>query len=1085
MSMVTSALKRPITTVVITVSLLIFAVLSAIKIPIDIFPQLNLPTIYVIESYGGMSPQQMEGFFSTRLQDQFLYVNGVKTITSKNIQGLTMLKLSFYESTDMAEAEAQVALQVNRAMKFFPPGALPPQVVRFDASSLPVGQLVLSAPSRSLKEIYDMAATRIRPMFASVPGLSAPPPFGANSRSITVNVDPNKLRSYNLTSDQVVEALAKFNVMSPSGYLRMDNTMFVTAINTLVKQVDEFGNIPVVTKNGVPILVKDVARVADASDVTVDYALINGKRSVYIPVVKTADASTWSVVQSLKGKIPEMQNLLPEDVKISYEFDQSVFVINAVKSLMTEGGLGALLTGLMVLLFLRDWRSSLIVVITIPVSILIGVLLLSLFGQTINIMTLSGLALAIGILVDQATVTIENIHQHLEMGKNKAQAIYDACEEISFPLLLILLCILAVFAPSFLMNGVPKAMFLPLSMSIGLTMIVSYVLAQTLVPILSNWLIKAETYQHYEHGELHAHAGEALNKPQEGQIIHHLKQEQQHPEKNDLFERVKLRFMHIIQSWMPAKKIIVPVYLIVVIALAGLCFVFIGKDMMPKLNNGQFQIRIKEPDGTRLERTEDKLKQVLQIIDSTVNHHVAISSGYVGLIPSSYGSSNMYIFNTGTHEAVLQVNLDPEYKMNMDELKDALRKNIASRLPDLRLTFEPIDMTEKIMSQGASTPIEIRVAGKDMAQIEGYANKVLTKLKNIPYLRDVQIVQPLRFPVVTITLDRLKAAQLGLNVTDIARSVTASTSSSRFTEKNQWLDEKSAYTYQVQVQIPEYVMNNMAELKEIPLVKGQNTPVLGDIATFKVKYVPGEYDRSGPRRFLTVSANIYKKDLGTATNDVQQAIKSVGAPPRGLLAEVKGMSSLLTETLTSLQNGLLFAILVILLLLAANYQSFKLSLTVLSTVPAVILGSLTALLLTGSTLNLQSYMGMIMSTGVSVANAILIVTNAETLRLEYKDATRAAVISASIRLRPILMTSLAMMAGMVPMASGMGEAGEQTAPLGRAVIGGLFASTIAALFILPQVFAWVQQKTTYKSPSLMEGVKTNQTKELQTLSIEP
>ncbi|MBE5321226.1 efflux RND transporter permease subunit [Pedobacter sp. MR2016-19] len=1067
MSMVTSALKKPITTVVITASLLLFAVLSALKIPIDIFPQLNSPTIYVIESYGGMSPQQMEGFFSTRLQDQFLYVNGVKNITAKNIQGLTMLKLSFYESTNMAEASAQVALQVNRAMKFFPPGALPPQVVRFDASSLPVGQLVLSAKSRSLKEIYDMAATRIRPMFSSVAGLSAPPPFGANSRSITISVDPSKLRSYNLTPDEVVGALSKFNVMSPSGNLRLDNTMMVTSMNSLVKTVDEFNNIPIATKNGVSILVRDVARVADAADVTVDYALINGKRSVYIPVVKTADASTWSVVKSLKAKIPEMQSLLPDDVHISYEFDQSVAVINSVKSLITEGGLGALLTGLMVLLFLRDLRSSLIVVITIPVSILIGVLLLGMFGQTINIMTLSGLALAIGILVDQATVTIENIHQHLEMGKPKREAIYDACEEIAFPLLLILLCILAVFAPSFMMNGIPKAMFLPLSLSIGFTMIVSFIVAQTLVPILSNWMIKEERYQHYDHGNIHAHAGEALDEREAEQIEKHMENEKDEPEKNDFFERVKVRFMAIIQRWMPMKKGIVGIYLFAVIILAGLGFVFIGKDMMPKLNNGQFQIRIKAPDGTRLERTEEKFKQVLSIINQTVDNHVAVSSGYVGLIPSSYGTSNLYIFNTGTHEAVLQVNLDEDYKVNMDELKDALRKNIAYKLPDLRITFEPIDMTEKIMSQGAATPIEIRVAGKDMNQIESYANKVLAKLKKIDYLRDIQIAQPLHIPVVSITLDRLKAAQFGLNVVDIARSVTASTSSSRFTEKNQWLDEKTAYTYQVQVQVPEYVMNTMDELKEIPLVKGQSSPVLGDIATFNTSYLPGEYDRSGPRRFLTVSANIYKKDLGTATADVEKALKSVGTPPKGLTAEVKGMSSLLTETLSSLQGGLAFAILVIFLLLAANYQSFKLSLTVLSTVPAVILGSLTALLLTGSTLNLQSYMGMIMSTGVSVANAILIVTNAEKLRLEYKDSTRAAIVSAGIRLRPILMTSFAMIAGMIPMASGMGESGEQTAPLGRAVIGGLFFSTLAALFILPQVFAWVQKKSSLKEPNLM------------------
>lgn len=1053
--------------IVIIMSLLIFAVLSVTKIPIDIFPQLNLPTIYVIESYGGMSPSQMEGFFSTRMQDQFLYINGVKSISSKNIQGLTLLKLTFYESTNMAEASAQVALQVNRVMTFFPPGALPPQVIRFDASSLPVGQLVFSSPTRSLKDIYDLASTRIRPMFATIPGLSSPPPFGSNARTITLSIDPDKLRSFDLTPDEVVAALSKFNVMSPSGDLRLGNTMYLTTANSLVKDASGFEDIPIKTKNGVPILVKDVARVADAADVTVDYALINGKRSVYMPVVKTADASTWTVVQDLKAKLPEMQNLLPDDVNISYVFDQSVFVINAVKSLMTEGGLGAILTGLMVLLFLGDWRSSLIVIMTIPISILIGVLLLSLFGQTINIMTLSGLALAIGILVDESTVTIENIHQHLEMGKSKRLAIWDACKEIVFPKLLILLCILAVFAPSFMMAGVPRAMFLPLSMAIGLTMIVSFCLSQTLVPIMSNWLLNADQYQHYHHGHTHAHAGETFNEDEIDQVNMHLHEEERDPKKNDAFEKVKLRFIIILRKLMPQKAIIIPVYLVVVIALAAFCFVFIGKDMMPKLNNGQFEIRIKEPEGTRLERTEEKFRRVLQIINKTVDNHVEITSGYIGLVPSSFGSSNLYIFNTGTHEAVIQVNLDESYKINLDELKDALRKNIAYEMPEMKITFEPIDMTEKIMSQGASTPIEVQVAGKDMQQIETFGKRVLAKLKKIPYLRDVQIEQPLNFPVITMTLDRLKIAQLGLNIQDITRSVTASTSSSRYTEKNLWLDEKNAYTYQVQVQVPEYVMNNMDQLKEIPLVAGQSSPVLGDVATFKTIFVPGEYDRAGPRRYITISANIYKKDLGTATNDVQQAVNALGTPPKGLIATLQGMSGLLVETLSSLQNGLLFAILVIFLLLSANFQSFKVALTVLCTVPAVILGSLTLLLLTGSTLNLQSYMGMIMSTGVSVANAILIVTNAEHLRMEFRNSARAAILAASIRLRPILMTSLAMMVGMIPMASGLGEAGEQTAPLGRAVIGGLFASTFAALFVLPMVFAWIQQKSGYETPDLM------------------
>jgi len=1064
--MVRTALRRPITVLVLFIGLLLFSVMAVRTIPIDIFPKLNLPVIYVIESYGGMSPQQMEGFFATRMQDQFLYVNGIKNIESKNIQGLTLIKLSFYEKTDMAEASAQVAIQVNRASKFFPPGALPPQVIRFDASSLPVGQLVFSSKTKTLKEIYELAATRIRPMFATVAGLSAPPPFGANSRSVVVNVDPENLRRFNVSPDQVVEALAKNNTITPSGNLRIDSVMYVTTLNSLEETVKKFEDVPVTINGNSAIFVRDLGTVSDATDVTVDYALINGKRSIYIPVVKTADASTWDVVQNLKARIPEMKSLLPDDVNVSYEFDQSVFVINAVKSLMTEGILGAILTGLMVLLFLRDWRSSLVVVITIPVAILISVLLLNLAGQTINIMTLSGLALAIGVLVDQATVTIENIHQHLEMGKTKKLAILDACQEISFPLLLILFCILAVFAPSFVMSGVPRAMFLPLSLSIGFTMIISFIAAQTLVPVITNWLLKEEKFQ-YHHEKPHAHAGLALNDMEIDEIDKHAEQDRLHVADNNFFTRIKTGLSNILQRWMPGRKWIVMIYIVCSFAAAGLCFFFIGKDLLPKSNNGQLQIRIREPDGTRLEKTERAVKDILSLVDSSVNGHVAVSSSYVGLIPSSYGTSNLYIFNSGTQEAVLQINLDENYKVNLDDLKDELRKNILAKYPGVHISFEPIELTEKIMAQGAATPIEVRVAGKNFPDIKRWAGELTERLKKIDYLRDVQIAQPLNFPQINIKLDRYKLAQMGLTVTDVARSITDATSSSRFTEKNLWLDPVVAYTYQVQVQVPEYLMNSFEQLQSVSLVKGKDRPVLSDVAQLSLDTVPGQYDRAGPRRFLTVSANIYKKDLGTATAMVQKTINEMGQLPKGLVPEIKGTSSLLTETLNSLQTGLLVAIVVILLLLAANYQSFGLSLSVLATVPAVLLGALLLLLVTGSTLNLQSYMGIIMAVGVSVANAILIVTNAEALRIEYRDPLKAAIMSAGIRLRPILMTSLAMIAGMIPMASGMGEAGDQSAPLGRAVIGGLAASTFAALFIVPLVYGWIQQKTSFKSVSLL------------------
>ncbi len=1065
MKLLITALRRPITVIVLVLGLVFFAVMAVTKIPIDIFPSLDLPVIYVAQPYGGMSPQQMEGFIATRYQDQFLYVSGIKNIEVKNIQGLALLRLSFYPGTDMAQAAAEVSTQVSRARAQMPSTTLPPIVVRFDASSLPVGQLVFKSPGRSLNEMQDLASTKIRPMFASIPGVSSPPPFGGNARTIVIKADPDLMRSHNVTPDELVKALAENNSIAPAGNVRIGDLMYITPSNSVLEKVSEFADIPVLKGDGPTVFFRDVATVEDGADVTSGYALVNGKRAVYIPVTKRAEASTWDVVKGVKAALPKMQSLLPEDVQISYEFDQSVYVINAVKSLISEGTIGAILTGLMVLLFLGDRRSALIVIITIPISILIGLLLLSAAGQTINIMTLSGLALAIGILVDMATVTIENIHQHLEMGKRKSQAILDACKEIAFPELLILFCILAVFAPSFMMSGIPKSMFLPLSLSVGFSMITAFVVAQTLVPILANWFLK-DTHdpakQSYHHPTL------ALDPEEERQLLRDEENEIRHPEKLPRFERFKLLYLSRLDKLMQARKKVVAIYLVVSFGLIGVCFVIIGKDILPRVNSHQFQLRLRAPDGTRIERTEQMLIRVLDILNEQVGgkENVEVSSAYVGLQPSSYATSNILVFNSGPHEAVLQVNLREDVSVNMDALKEQLRAKIGIAMPDLRLSFEPIDLTDKIMSQGSPTPIEVVVAGKDLKQGRAFAEKVLAQMKKIDYLRDVQIAQPIRYPVINIKIDRERAAQLGLNATEISRSLTAATSSSRFTEKNFWLDPSNGYAYQVQVQVPEYQMKDMNDLLEIPLMKGKPRPMLGDVATLKVDTVIGEYDRNGPRRVLTVTANIQGKDLASAAKDVQKAIDAAGTPPRGLNVEIKGLVNLLIETLSSLQSGLLLAIIVIFLLLTANFQSFKVSFIVLSTIPAVLAGALIALLLTGSTLNLQSYMGIIMSVGVSVANAILLVTNAENLRKKDGNASLAARNSASSRIRPILMTSLAMIAGMVPMAAGMGEAGEQTAPLGRAVIGGLFASTFAALLVLPVIFAAMRAKDTIQSASL-------------------
>jgi multidrug efflux pump subunit AcrB len=1063
MDLIRFALRRPITILVLVAGLSFFGINAIRTIKIDIFPSLNLPVLYLSHPFGGYTPSQMEAYFGKNYVNLLLFVSGVKSIETRNIQGLTLMKISFYEGTNMAQAAAEVATFSNRAQAIFPLGSNPPLIIRFDASTLPVGQLVLSSKVRSNNELLDLANVYVRSSFTTIPGLVAPAPFGGNVRTVVVKVDPELLRSHNLTPDQIVEALRVNNQTSPAGNVRIGDYNYLTPTNTSIKSIKDFENIPLYKGGASNLYLRDVATVEDGADITMGYALVNGKRSVYLPVTKSADASTWEVVQNLKKAIPKFQSVLPEDVELSYEFDQSVYVINSVKSLMTEGIIGALLTGLMVLLFLGDIRGALIVILTIPASIISGVLFLSLFDQTINIMTLSGLSLAIGILVDESTVTIENIHQHLDMGKPKALAIWDACKEIAFPKLLILFCILAVFAPAFTMTGIPGSLFLPLAMAIAFSMITSYLLAQTFVPIMANWLMKGH------HGKEKTDAEEFAEAGLKGEEDTWDQKKMLFQKKENLtpFEKLRSRFMRFMTRLVPYQKIIVLGYAVIVSALAVFFLANIGQDVLPKINSGQFQVRLRVAEGTRIERTELKLIEMLRVLEELVGkENISVTSSYIGQHPGQFSSSPIYLFMSGPQEAVLQVNLKEGYHEDLDDLKERFRKKVKEVMPDAKLSFEPIELTDKILSQGAPTPIEVRILGKNKKLNETYAKKVIDKLAKIPYLRDVQLAQPIHYPSISIDIDRVRAAQLGVDVSDISRSLIASTSSSRFTEKNIWMDEKSGLSYSVQVEVPENKMNSWNEMNEIPVLRNSLRPVLGDVATLKQDTTYGENDNLGALPYLSVTANLHKKDLGTATRDVNKELASLGDLPRGLSIDVKGLTQVLSETLASLQSGLIVAIVVIFLMLAANFQSFKVSLVVLATIPAVVLGSLLLLLITGSTLNLQSYMGIIMSVGVSIANSVLLITNAEQLRLHSGNAWEAAEEAAALRLRPILMTTVAMVMGMIPMALGLGEGGDQASPLGRAVIGGLIASTLAALFILPLVFSWVQSNTTIDSVSL-------------------
>jgi multidrug efflux pump subunit AcrB len=1014
-----SALRNPVTVGVVLLGILFFSALTIRKIPIDSFPNLGLPTIYVAQPYGGLSPQQVEALITSYYEYHFLYVTGVKYVDSKSVQGVSLVKIEFHEGTNMSQAMAEVVGYVNRSRAFMPPGTVPPFITRFDAGSVPVGQLVFTSESRALGEIQDLALFKVRPLFSTLPGVSAPPPFGGNQKTVLIRADPERLRSYGVSPEELIAAITTGNAISPAGNLRLGDQTLLTPQNTMVDNIRDLETIPVRTGSGPAVYVRDLAQVELGADITTGYALINGKRSVYLNVSKRADASTWQVVQAVKAALPDMQAAIPDDIRVSYEFDQSGYVVNSLRSLLFEGGLGAVLTGLMVLLFLGDRRSALIVVLTIPLALLTAVIALYLTGQTLNLMTLGGLALAVGILVDEATVTIENIHRHLEQGEEKSRAIWNACREIAWPKLLILFAILTVFVPALFMSGVPRALFLPLSLSVGFAMIASFLLSQTFVPVAANYLLKTDGVRHAESGR---------------------------------FERLRQRFGRRIDGLMPRRGWLIPLYLAGTLALVVLGYRFMGTDIFPSADTGQFQVRLRLPTGTRIERTEAATRAVLAAAGRIAGPEgLAITSAFIGTQPSSYPINTIYLWTSGPHEAVLKINLTPG-TIGAAEFQERLRAEVRQTVPTLQLSFEPGDLVDQVVSLGSTNPLEIAVVGKNLNDGRQVAERLRKELGGIGYLRDVQIATPLDYPSLQVRIDRVKAGQLGLTTEDIGRSLTAATSSSRFVQPNYWIDAAAGNAYQVQIDVPPYLLRQPEDIEQLPVGSGEQPVALREVADWRRGTSVGEYDRLNQQRYVTLTANLHERDLGSAVGDVKAAIARLGELPKGLKINLRGQGELLQQTLTELQTGLGLAIIVIFLLLAANFQSFQLSAVILSTIPAVLAGAFGLLLLTGQTLNIQSFMGCIMAIGVAVANAILFVTQAETLR--RRQPATAATDGITTRFRPILMTSLAMIAGMIPMASGLGEGGQQTAPLGLAVIGGLAASTLSTLFVLPLVYRW-------------------------------
>ena len=1095
MNLVRLALRRPLTIVVGVIAVALGAWISLQRMTRDVFPPLGIPTIYVAQPYGGMDPAQMEGFLTYYYEYHFLYITGIEHVESKSIQGASIMKLQFHPGTDMSAALSEVVAYVNRSRAFMPPGTPGPFITRFDAGSVPVGYLVFSTTNanRTVGEMQTAALNKVRPLFAPLPGVSAPPPFGGAAHTILINVKPDRLRSYGISADEVVNAISSANILSPSGNLPLGDKFPFVPVNSVVKNPQDLAAVPIRTgtgPNGSAVFVRDLADVVDGSDTVTSYALVNGKRTVYMPVTKRSDASTLSVVELVKKNIPNFKKVLDDDIEVTYEMDQSPIVVRAIRDLVKEGALGAVLTGLMVLLFLRDWRSAFIVVINIPVSLLAGTFALWVSGQNINLMTLGGLALAVGILVDEATVAIENIHVHLARSSRRkeaqtssaesqslltsaatgevslARAVLDATVETAGPRFLAMLCVLAVFIPAFFMQGAAKALFTPLALAVGFSMVASFVLSSTLVPVLSVWLLRSAGFQHG-----------AKEAAQDQRAV--------------LEAGAPSAYASLLRPLLAARWLVLLVYLGLTVAALWLIFPRLGTELFPKVDAGQIQVRLRATPGTQLQATEAIALRVLDLIKREAGpDNVLISIGLLGVHAQTYPINLIYQWNAGPEEGVLQVQFKSG-SVRTEPLKEKLRAVFKAELPDVLVSFEPSDIVERVMSFGAPTPIEVAVQGQSLAASKQFADKLRERLAKIPSLRDLQFAQVLDYPTLDVNINRERAGLLGVKMSDATKSLIASTASSRFTVPNYWADPASGIAYAVQVQVPQGRVNSIEEFKNTPVTTtGGKATLLRNIASVSEGTAPQTYERYNLVRVVSLTANIHGADLGRVAKQIRQAIAEAGTQPARTTVAVRGQIPPMEEMFAGLRTGLLLAVVVIFLLLAANFQSVRLSLVVISTVPAVIAGVALTLWLTHTTLNLQSFMGTIMAVGVAVANAILLVTFAERARVgragcpqpaagasaserraedsaPYQStASDAALEGATSRLRPILMTSFAMMAGMLPLALGLGEGGDQTAPLGRAVIGGLAAATVATLFILPSVFAVVMAGKHTRSASL-------------------
>jgi CzcA family heavy metal efflux pump len=1031
------ALRRPLSVAVMSLLMLVLGVLSFDLMNVDIFPTIDLPVVLVVWNYPGLSAFDVERrmvFISERAYSTT--VNGIEHIESESINGLGILKVYFYPGSDIGSAIAQINAVSETILNILPRGVQPPQIISYNASNVPVAQLNIYSDVLSTSKLFDYGLNFIRIQLFTIPGFSSPAPLGGVSRSVMVNLQPNALYANGLSAYDVGNALASTNVVIPSGTAKMGNYEYDVDLNMSVPTVSDFNQLPIKYHNGAPVFLGDVAPVTDSHQPETNVVRFNGQQATYLLVVKHADASTLTVVDAVKKKLPDIRATAPKGLKVMLTFDQSQFVRAALRDVVQEAVTAALLVALMVLIFLGSPRSMLIVITSIPLSILTAIIGLKLTGQTINTMTLGGIALAVGMLVDDATVEVENIHRNHAMHKPLLVAILDGASQIAGPTFVGTLAICIVFFPVVLLTGVARFLFTPLALAVVFAMLTSYLLSRTLVPTMARLLLPEEHEENLGPGRW-------------ARVVRVF---------DARFERLKQSYRFALAKFIGRRNFSLTCVGILIVCSSAMLLV-VGEDFFPRIDAGMMSLHVRMPTGTRVEHTEYVLDKIERAIRTVVPaDELEGISDNIGL-PVSYDLAFYHTDSIGPQDADVLIQLKPNHQPTA-MYQEQIRRLLARQFPNVTAYFQAADIVSQVLNFGLPAAIDAQINGNDLEADYDIALRLKDRMQLIPGISDLRIAEPQDYPTFRVTVDRAKALELGITQQQVASSMLSTLSGASLLQPNFWLDPKSGVNYNVIAQAPQHLIDSVATLSNIPLstpassmgANGQ-PQLLGNLGTVEHGWNPAVVAHYTVQRVIDVDAGVQGRDLGSVTAAVQHEIANLGPLPAGTHVVIRGQSQAMRESFVTLGEGLILAIILVYLVMVANYQSWLEPFIIMMAVPGALAGVLWMLAITGTTINVESLMGAIMAVGVGVANGNLLITFANELREDGYSPVAAAIEAGRIRFRPIIMTALAMILGMLPMALSLGSGSEQNAPLGRAVIGGLFAATMMTLFVVPAVYS--------------------------------